>query len=172
MMKFGKALLLMTTSLMTLPAFANCEIHPMVCRTAVINAPLCKVWEAIKASRLNDPNRKMISSVGTEYVVSEKFDSIPMLGTVTCTYSEHEVGSKRLEYKMLSSDKFIAFEGYWLLAPCDHGQHTSVTLNAFTDTGLHIPFAAKITRGTTTEQVEKRLSGVKLLSEKQAIASS
>lgn len=142
--------------LTALPAIAI--DHPKyVFESKVISAPLKTVWEAVKAQKANDPeHRRVISTNGPVSVVEEKFSHIPVLGTVTCQYSQQEFSGNKLEYKMISSDKFVAFEGEWELKQMADGQ-TSVKLSSFVDSGLKLPFADKITRANTKRSVTARL---------------
>jgi hypothetical protein len=155
----GKILVFGFACLSTLPAFAI-DHHKYVQESKVISAPLKTVWQAVKAQKTNDPeHRRVISTNGTVSVVEEKFSHIPVLGTVTCQYSQAEIAGNKLEYKMISSDKFVAFEGEWELKQLADGQ-TSVTLSSFVDSGLKLPFADKITRSNTKRSVTARLSEI------------
>lgn len=156
MNNIGKLLVAGFTCINVLPAIAI--DHPnYVHESKVISAPIRVVWEAVKAQKVNDPeHRRVISTKGSVSVVEEKFSHIPVLGTATCQYSQEELSGNRLEYKMISSDKFVAFEGQWELKPTADGQ-TSVTLSSFVDSGLRLPFADKITRANTKRSVSARL---------------
>ncbi|MBU6453287.1 MAG: SRPBCC family protein [Cyanobacteria bacterium REEB67] len=134
----------------------------MVSDTVVINAPASQVWDAIKTARAGDPrHRRIVSNQGPDYVIEETFTKIPALGNVNCRYAEHEIADKKLEYQMISSDKFVAFNGVWELSPIDTGRQTALKLSSFVDTGLHLPFADKITKDNTLRSVDLRLSEVK-----------
>ncbi|CAN5276188.1 hypothetical protein BH11CYA1_BH11CYA1_09940 [soil metagenome] len=131
-----------------------------VSATLIVNAPMTAVWAALKTQRGADSaRRRVISNQGSDYVVEETFTKIPVLGQAVCRYSEHEIPGKGIEYKMISSDKFTAFEGEWHLQALAAGQ-TAVTLNSYVDTGLHLPFAAAITRENTKKSVDLRIKDI------------
>ena len=156
MNNIGKLLVVGFACLSALPAIALDQLN-YVHESKVISAPLRTVWDAVKAQKSNDPkHRRVISTNGPVSVVEEKFSHIPVLGTVTCQYTQQEILGNKLEYKMISSDKFVAFEGEWELTQMPDGQ-TSVRLSSFVDSGLKLPFADKITRANTKRSVTARL---------------
>lgn len=145
-----------------LPALSLNDSTNYVTNTVILDAPPTQVWDAIKAARASDPaHRHVVSSNGPDYVIEETFNKIPMLGQVSCKYAEHEVADKKLQYKMISSDKFIAFNGEWELNSIGSGKQTALTLTSFVDTGCKLPFADKITRDSTKKSIDGRLAAVK-----------
>lgn len=155
----------------SLPADAS-NTDAMVSNSALIDAPVKDVWEAMKIIRKNDPaHRRVISSGGGDYVVEEKFENIPVLGEATCTYKEHEIPMQRLEYSMVKSDKLKAFEGEWELTPCGDGKQTTVKLSSRTDAGIRIPFADRITRSRTAKSIAQRLEEVREIAARTKLAS-
>jgi len=149
-------------SLSVLPVCAMKNRHEFVSQTMVVNAPMPFVWEAIKIARMSDPaHRRVISTNGSDYIVEETFSKIPVLGNVKCRYAEHETDGRKVDYQMISSDKFIAFEGEWELHPLNAGTQTALTLSSFVDTGL--PFGSDITRDRTKNSVATRLNAVQVL---------
>ena len=145
-----------------LPAFSMNGTSDLVTNTVILDAPPSQVWDAIKAARASDPShRRVVSYSGTDYVIEETFNKIPMLGSVNCKYVEHELSDKKLQYKMISSDKFVAFNGEWELCPVASGKQTALRLSSFVDTGIKLPFADKITRDSTKRSINVRLSEVK-----------
>jgi hypothetical protein len=164
MNNIGKLLVCGFLSASVLPALAldntSMKKSAFVHETKVISAPLNTVWEAVKAQKINDPvNRHVLSTSGPVSVVEETFNHVPVLGTVTCQYTQHELPGNKLEYKMTNSNKFVAFEGEWKLTKLADGQ-TSVTLSSFVDSGLKLPFADKITRMSTKKSVTARLTEI------------
>ncbi|MBS1956191.1 MAG: SRPBCC family protein [Cyanobacteria bacterium SZAS-4] len=152
-------------------AMASSDTDAMVTDSTVIDAPVKTVWEAMRTLRRNDPaHRRVVSSGGGNYVVEEKFDSIPVLGEAVCTYKEHEVPMQRLEYSMIKSDKLKAFEGEWELSPTADGK-TNLKLSSRTDAGIHIPFAEGITRRRTAKSIQKRLDDVRDIATSTKVAS-
>jgi hypothetical protein len=133
-----------------------------VTNTVVLDASPTEVWDAIKAARSCDPaHRHVVSNIGPDYVVEETFNKIPMLGNVSCKYKEHEIADKKLQYSLISSDKFVAFNGEWELCPLNSGKQTALKLSSFVDTGIKLPFADKITRDSTKKSIDGRLAEVK-----------
>jgi hypothetical protein len=186
MEKFGKAIIsgIMFCSFSTLPIIQPAQasdLHPnSVSELEIIDAPLSAVWDAIKFQRTSEPQaRRVISaSNGTghnnQYVVEETFSKLPVIGEVVCRYVENEISNRKLQYKLVSSSKFKAFEGEWELNPLASGQ-TSVRLTSYVDTGLKLPFAGRITRDNTRKTVLARLERVEELAEsatRNKIASS
>ncbi|HEY9679822.1 MAG TPA: SRPBCC family protein [Drouetiella sp.] len=157
------------SSFASLPAFAN-DTDAMVSKSVTIDAPVKVVWEAIRTLRRNDPShRKVLSSNTSDYVVEEKFDSIPVIGDAVCTYKEHETPMQRLEYSMIKSDKLKAFEGEWDLSPTADGK-TVLKLSSRTDAGIKIPFADKMTRCRTAKTIQHRLEEVREIASKTQVA--
>ncbi len=158
------------SSFSSLPALAECSTDSMVSQTMTINAPIKAVWEAMRTLRRNDPaHRKVLSSGGGDYVVQERFEGIPILGQAVCTYKEHEIPMKKLQYSMIKSDKLKAFDGEWELTPAGDNA-TTVQLSSRTDAGISIPFAGKITRNRTAKSITKRLEDVRDIATKPQVA--
>lgn len=154
-----------------LPASAS-NTDAMVSDSALIDAPVRDVWEAMKVIRKNDPaHRRVLSSDGGDYVVEEKFENIPVLGDATCTYKEHEIPMQKVQYSMLKSDKLKAFEGEWELTPSADGKQTNVRLSSRTDAGIKILFADRITRSQTAKSIAKRLENVREIAARTKVAS-
>ncbi|RTL40710.1 MAG: hypothetical protein EKK48_15745 [Candidatus Melainabacteria bacterium] len=153
------------------PAMAECDTNAMVSQTMVINAPVKAVWEAMRTLRRSDPaHRKILSSKAGDYVVEEKFDGIPVIGSAVCTYKEHETPMQKLQYSLLKSDKLKAFDGEWNLRPAGDNQ-TEVKLSSRTDAGISIPFAGTITRSRTAKSITRRLEEVREIATRPQVAS-
>jgi hypothetical protein len=138
-----------------------------VTASILVDAPQETVFEEIRKERTNGPGmRKLISSEERHAVVEQRFRRLPILGTAVCTYEEFEQPYSRIDIKMLKSDKFKRFEGYWLLSPEDSGRKTLTTLSLLCDTILYLPFCEQITVTRTKSAVWKRLYAIKAASEK------
>lgn len=132
--------------------------------TVVVKARMSVVYDAIRSQRQQDPARKLVSSQGNEAVILEEFQGLPIIGSAHCTYKEVE-SSHKMEYELITSDKFKRFTGCWTLTPVENGKATEVKLSSFLDTGLHIPFARQITNNAVLKDVNRRLKRVKMLAE-------
>ena len=112
-----------------------------------------------------DPARKLVSYSGAEAVIDEDFSGLPVIGKAKCLYKEVETSPGRVEFFLVSSDKFKRFEGCWTLTPLDGGRKTALKLSSYLETGVHIPFARQITNCSVKKDVQRRLSRVKTLAE-------
>ena len=145
----------------------------MVSQRAVLDAPISVVWNALRKERMSDPqHRQVLSSVGGNYVIKEKFEHLPVVGEATCTYTEHEIPMSKLQYQMVTSDKLKAFEGVWELTP-HAGNKTVLQLSSRIETGIAMPFCHQITRDVTMKSIDKRLSDIKeLVASQQQVADA
>lgn len=144
-----------------LPAF-SCDEVKQVSVTMVIKAKPELVWDAIQGQRKSDhEHRKLVSYQNEEAVIEEKFGGLPVIGEATCLYKECEIPLKRIDYSLISSDRFKTFEGSWTLTPSQDGQNTTLNLSSSADPGLRIPFWKELTKMATTKHVKKRLEDVR-----------
>lgn len=130
-----------------------------------IDAPPSVVWEAVADQRKTDPDieySKVLSRTGNVVVVEQKFGKLPMLGSAVVTFRSDEVPHKRIDYKMLKSDKFKHMSGSWILTPIDKDT-TKLELTNFVDAG--VPMSQFIVNQVTKGKVKARLSNVKLIAE-------
>jgi hypothetical protein len=154
------------------PAKASKVEQLTVSKTVVLNASASAVWQALKAVRAADsPQHHVVSHAGVKSEVQENF-VVPVMGAVSCVYAEHEIECRKVEYRLIRSANFVAFEGAWEIIPCAGGTRTNVTLTSLADTGSHIPFASKITREQTAQLVEKRINELRATVERQTVAVS
>jgi len=121
-----------------------------------------KIYETIRSLR-NDEESGVteIARTATEATLEERFDGLPIIGHAKCVYIERYSPPERIEYKMVHSDRFKAFEGKWEIVPVGGGDVCVLSLSSYVDTGLPIPFARQITNAATMRDVEQRLSEVK-----------
>lgn len=128
----------------------------------VVNACPSLVFDAIKKSRYQEPaRRKVVTSDQTSCVLEENFKGLPVLGDVVCRYKEVEVGIRRIEYQILTSDKFKAFDGAWELEPVQEGKATLIKLYSHVEPHIRVPFAKQITAMGTKKDIQRRLSHIK-----------
>lgn len=144
---------------------------PQVTKCIEIDAPVDRVWAAIKERRVKDQNqRQLLNYNGKVAVIQEKFPSIPVIGNTTCTYAENEIRPLRfLEYKLLSSNHLHAFEGYWRLNAGPRPNTTMVSLTSTIDPGIRCPFWKQIAKAVITKNVNDTLNEVEVLSTAQAV---
>jgi len=128
----------------------------------VVNACPSIVFEAIKKSRYQEPaRRKVVTADQTSCVLEENFKGLPVIGDVICRYKEIEVGTQRIEYQILASDKFKFFDGAWELEPVLDGKATRLKLSSHVEPSLRVPFAKQITAVGTKKDIKRRLSHIK-----------
>lgn len=131
----------------------------------LINAPAHLVWQAIHEQRKTDPDlaySKVISKDGSSTVLEQKFVLLPVIGSSICTMSNEEQPLRRIDYKLLKSDRFKAMEGSWVLTPVD-SKSTVLELSSFLDLG--IPGSRSIINAVTARKLERRLHAVKCSAE-------
>ncbi len=150
------------SDLQTHPAEIQVDSLPSVTRTVEVQAPIEKVWSAIQARRTSDPTkRKLLSYDGKTAVIKELFPSMPVIGSSNCTYSEREHSADRsIEYKMINSDHFKAFQGSWHLLPGRKPGTTLVTLTSTLDPGVRIPFWMQMAKMNMSRDVKSNIQEV------------
>lgn len=132
---FGIALILLLLGSMSLPAFAtdeaedeqcfvreyvNADGHRMISVRMLINANQLLVWRAIRDSRKDDPDvqySKITQVSETEKILEQKYVALPVFGATTCVLKVNEEAGKRVDYKLVKSDRLAEFEGSWVLTP-------------------------------------------------------
>ncbi len=129
------------------------------------------IYEAIWDLR-NDKgsNVRQIERDDKHSLLEEKFEGLPIIGSATCTYIETYDLYNRLDYHMLKSDKFKAYEGSWVITPTGDPVRNQVQLNSFVDTGIRLPFAQQLTNSSTLSGIHKRLQEVKQKAEARQAA--
>ncbi|MBX9569464.1 MAG: SRPBCC family protein [Candidatus Obscuribacterales bacterium] len=145
----------------------------MVSEKIVIKAPPEVVFEAIRKQRTGaDKNRTLQSFDGKTAVVKEELDGVPVFGKVECVWEEVEEPFTRVNFKMLSSSKFKESHGAYILVASNDGKSTTLELQAHMDAGLNIPFAAELTKQSTSKDSKLRLERIKKLAEDDFKAST
>lgn len=153
-------------------AAAKCEKFPGVSEHIKVKAEPSVVYECIRALRYKpESNVKELKNTEREATLEEKFTKLPIVGCATCTYVEKYTNDKEVAYKMLSSDKFKAFEGKWELKELPDEKSTDVSLQSFVLLDLPVPFLRQLTNTQTIKGVRERLAEVKKLAESKATAS-
>ena len=120
------------------------------------------VYNAIRNQRIDNASAgRELSRAEFELLIEEEFNGLPIVGHAWCTYREMYTPYKKVDYKMVKSDKFKAFEGSWELKSENDGKDTYLQLSGYVDTGLAIPFGRQITNIQTSKDVKRRLQFVK-----------
>jgi hypothetical protein len=139
----------------------------------VVKAKPDVVYNAI--IKLRDESKDSVKELSREgqhaCVLEETFDSLPIIGQAKCVYKEIYHPYQKIEYNLVRSEKFKAFEGKWTLTPTPDGEGTNLSLSSFVDIDIPVPFAKQITKMQTLRGVKRRLKLVKSTCESPAIAS-
>lgn len=132
-----------------------------------IKAPPEEVWRTIHEERFKDPDlsyAKIVEHTSpNEMKLEEKFCFIPVIGSSVCLMNHKEVPNQRIDYTLISSDRFKAMEGSWILTPSSDGRSTNLELTSFLDLGLPVP--RSFMNAVTSKKMNKRLTNIKLLAE-------
>lgn len=145
---------------LAIPATARDEKG--VSLSLVIKAQPQVVFEVVKSLKTEGEVNQI--SGEKQSVVEEQFDGLPIIGKARCTYVEKYTPFQRVDYHMIRSDKFKAFQGSWVITPQAENS-TTVRLTSYIDTGLPVPFAQQITNSAALKDVKKRLDIVKRTAE-------
>lgn len=129
--------------------------------TIMIKACPRLVFEAIQNSRYSDPDRRVVSSEGNTVVLEEKFPGLPIIGRAKCLYREVEVPNQRIDYSIIESSQFRAFNGAWELNPSKDGKMTTLKLTSRCDTFVTVPFKRQIQNAGTRKDIKRRLTAIK-----------
>lgn len=132
-----------------------------------INAPAQTVWDAVHSERSHDPDisySKVVEQKGNRVLLEQKFNTIPIVGEATCLMVQEETPMKRIDYKMVRSDKFKEMYGSWIIEENPSG--VSLSLQSVLDTGL--PYARGVTNTFLQKKIDARLARVKTAAENKA----
>jgi hypothetical protein len=140
--------------------------HEAVGSKIVINAPAEVVFEAIRKQRNStEQHRHLESFDGHKAVIKENMENVPIYGKVECTWEETEDPYKRIDYKLVTSNKFKGGFGSWVLTPGPDGKSTTLEFTSYTDSGLMVPFAGTLTKNESMKTAKTRLDHIKEVSE-------
>ena len=129
-----------------------------------ISAPAQIVWDAVHHERSSDPDisySKVVEQKGNRILLEQKFNTIPIVGEATCLLVQEETPHKRIDYKMVRSDKFKEMWGSWIIDESPNG--VVLSLHSVLDTGL--PYAQSVTNTVLKSKIEARLARVKTAAE-------
>lgn len=151
-------------------ASAKDKLEPVTAHIK-IEAPLSVVWRVVHEERKHDPDlaySKVISEGNNEFLLEQKFDLIPVIGTSVCQMQQKETPDTRIDYKLIKSDRFKVMEGSWVLVPS--ADHNSTTLELTTTLDLGMPVPRNIINHVTLKKLERRLHHIKQMAEKECRA--
>lgn len=134
--------------------------------TIVIKASPETVWNAVHVQRNSDPDlaySKVLEQGKNETLLEQKFTFIPVFGSAVCKMKQWEVPLERIDYRMVSSDRFKAMEGSWVFTSLDGGKSTRLDLSTNLDMGIPVPRAMVNT--IASRKIGNRLKHVKELAE-------
>lgn len=134
---------------------------PSATRELLIHATREKVWKAIQARRTATMLRKLVSYQGNQAVINETFAGVPVVGAISCTYQETEsIPNQRIDYHMVESNRFKAFQGNYQLRPAPDGTSTVLQLTSAIDPGIRIPFWQEIAHAQANKSVKETLEEI------------
>ncbi len=148
------------------PATAKCADKEGVRGCIEIKAPAPVVWEAVHKERASDPDlaySKVVEKQGDKIMLEQKFNGMPVIGQAVCLLEQTETLNKRIDYKLVKSDKFKALRGSWILTELPEGM-TRLELHSVLNTGL--PFSEHIINCLLKGRINKRLERVKISAER------
>lgn len=141
----------------------------MISEKILIKAPPHLVFEAIRKQRSSkEKHRHLQSYDGRIAVVKEELHGVPVYGKVECVWQETEEEFIRIDFKMLSSTKFKESYGAFIFQVSGDGNATTLELQAHMDAGLMVPFAAELTKASTSKDSKARLEEIKKAAEQLA----
>ncbi len=126
------------------------------------------VWDAVHQERAHDPDlsySKVVQQKGNRILIEQKFNALPVIGEATCLMVQEETPSKRIDYKLVKSDKFKDMSGSWVLESKSDGT-TRLELYSMLDTGM--PYSQGIINSLLQDKINKRLVRVKTAAESVA----
>lgn len=172
MVLFTTAIGLFALLLFATPASAKCADKEGVSGQIEIKAPARIVWDAVHKERAEDPDltySKVVEKQGDKVMLEQKFNGMPIIGQAVCLLEQTETVNKRIDYKLVKSDKFKALSGSWILTELPDGV-TRLELHSVLNTGL--PFSEHIINHVLRGRIGKRLERVKVSAEKILEAES
>lgn len=134
--------------------------------STLIKAPPRIVWEAVHQERQHDPDleySKVLEKGKNECRLEQKFKLIPVFGTAVCEMKNWEVPLKRIDYKLVKSDRFKAMEGSWVLTSKDNGRATVLELSTHLNMGIPVP--GGLMKSVTSKKLTRRLNNVRKMAE-------
>lgn len=133
--------------------------------TIEIKASAEAVWNAVHKERTNDPDisySKVLQQKGNRILLEQKFAALPVIGEATCLMVQEETPMKRIDYKLVRSDKFKDMSGSWILKATPNGI-TTLELYSLLDTGM--PYSQGVINAILQDKINKRLCRVKTAAE-------
>ena len=132
----------------------------------LVNAPAEVVWQTVHDERQHNPDleySKILSQTNNSCVLEQKFCLLPVIGSATCVTDHTEVPLKRIDYKLVKSDRFKEMEGSWVLTPTEDGRCTTLELSSHMDMGFPVP--KPFMNAIATKKMERRLVHIRQMAE-------
>jgi len=124
------------------------------------------VWQAVRDARQTDTDLEyshVLTKFGNTETLEQKFIGLPVLGSAIAVLQQTEIPYNRIDYTMISSDKFKKLQGSWTFKPVNGGKETILRLSSSLDVG--IPFSGGMVRNATKRKVVHRVENVKRIAE-------
>lgn len=149
-----------------LAAGASARSVPSVAAETVVRAHPTRVWKAIQKYRTSEPaRRKLLSYHNGKATIQEDFLTLPIIGSTSCTYAEHEHPYSRIDYELVTSDKLTAFDGCWTLTPVNGGRDTLVRLSCRLNTKMNAPLKKRLIGVAVKRDISRRFKFIKQYSQ-------
>ncbi|MBX9686792.1 MAG: hypothetical protein K2X27_08825 [Candidatus Obscuribacterales bacterium] len=131
-----------------------------------IHASPSLVFDAIKDNRAADPDvqySKFTQITINQKLLEQKYVSIPILGSTTCTLMVEESLNKRIDYNLVKSDRLSEFEGSWVITKGSSDECTTLELSNHLK--LKFPIPQKLIDSFSAPKMKERIKLVKELAE-------
>lgn len=136
--------------------------HKMLTIKIVINASPQVVWQAIREAREDDPDvqySKITQISETQRILEQKYVALPVVGSTTCVIKVEESSGKRVDYKLMQSDRLAEFDGSWVLTPIQEQKATVLEIS--NHIRLKFPLPQKIVDIFASKKLKTRAEFVK-----------
>ena len=154
---------------LAVPAGDQNPAHHLNVMRIHIAAPPDAVWQGLHDERKKDKDivySKTISQSGDDAVVEQKFKFGSLFGSVSGTIRLNETACKRIDYKLVDSEDFDAWEGSWNLIPSADGQATTLELKSYIDLDSPVPKA--IINSIMQMRMQHMMATIKSIAEHRA----
>ncbi|MBY0357554.1 MAG: SRPBCC family protein [Candidatus Obscuribacterales bacterium] len=136
--------------------------HKMLTIKIVINASPQVVWQAIREAREDDPDvqySKITQISETQRILEQKYVALPVVGSTTCVIKVEESSGRRVDYKLMQSDRLAEFDGSWVLTPIQEQRATVLEIS--NHIRLKFPLPQKIVDIFASKKLKTRAEFVK-----------
>lgn len=154
------------------PVFADAPHSRGVKGTVEIDASVGVVWDTVHIERLSDPDlvySRVLEQNGNKVLLEQKFGAMPLIGEAVCVLAQEESLHKRIDYKLVKSNKFKEMSGSWVFTELADGR-TELSLSSSLRTG--IPCSRHLLNLLLKDKIQKRLERIKDAAESRPVADS